>query len=101
MTDKHYIQMNKDEFNTNYTIIKNPFSDYGDGISFSLEGEELEYVRCNNPACVWTKVIGYDGGIWLLSGYHYEDRIGFLLTEEPFPVDTLIEVKWEERKRRR
>lgn len=101
MIDKHYIQMNRNEFNTKYTIINNPFADFGDSRFFAPEGEELEFVRCHNPACVWTKVIGYDGCVWLLSGYHYDDRIGYVLTEEPFPANTLIEVKWEERKRRK
>lgn len=102
MIDKHYIQLNKDEFNTKYTTIKNPFSDFtrGDDICFSSEGEELGFVRCHNPACVWTLVIGYDGGVWLHSGYHYEDRIGFILTREPFPANTRTEVKWAEPRRR-
>lgn len=103
MIDKHYIQMNKNEFITKYTIIKNPFSDLarGDDICFSPEGEELEFVRCHNPACVWTQVIGYDGAIWLYSGYHYDYRIGFILTREPFPANTTTEVKWAEPKRHR
>lgn len=90
--------MNRNEFNTKYTIINNPFSDFasGEGICFAPDGEELEFVRCHNPACVWTMVIGYDGGIWLVSGYHHEDRIGYILTNEPFPKDTIVEVKWAE-----
>ncbi|MBL7681782.1 MAG: hypothetical protein JNK00_00360 [Flavipsychrobacter sp.] len=101
MIEKRYIQMNRNEFTTNYTIIKNPFSDLAskDDICFAPEGEELGFVRCHDPACVWTLVIGYDGGVWLYSGYHYDDRLGFILTKEPFPSNTRTEVKWAEPKR--
>ncbi len=95
MKDKHYILMNRNEFSTKYTIIKNPFSDFTSGDTcFNPEGEELEFVRTHDPYCVWTKVIGYDGAVWLYNGYQYEGRIGFILTHEPFPRDTRIEVKW-------
>lgn len=97
MTYKHHTLMNEKEFTTNFTIIKNPFSDFasGGGICFQPDGEELAFVRSHNPACVWTKVIGYDGGVWLYSGYHYEGRIGFLLTKEPVSLNQQIEVKWD------
>lgn len=90
--------MNKKEFTTKFTMIKNPFSDYASegGICYQPEGEELGFVRGHDPSCVWTKVIGFDGCVWLRSGYHYEDRVSFILTEQPIPPDTYVEVKWED-----
>lgn len=31
---------------------------------------------------LWTIVDGDDGGLWALSGWHYVNRIGYLITEE-------------------
>lgn len=94
--------MNRNEFTTKYTLIKNPFSEFRnkDDIYFAPDDIELDYVRSHDPACVWTITIGDDGALWLYSGYHYEERISFLLTQQPVPQDIQYEVKWEEPKRK-
>lgn len=96
MTKQHYILLNKEEFNTKFTTLPNVFSDYAglDGACFETTGEELAYIRSHNKACVWTKIIGHDKNIWLISGYHEIWAIGYVLTEEPVPNDTYIKVRF-------
>jgi hypothetical protein len=94
-----FIEMTEDEFDTSYSLQPNHLNPdagwvYGDGPGclFETYGEELDFVRRQDPATVWTLVDGDDGDLYLLSGYHFVNRIGYLLSTETVPEGTDIQV---------
>jgi hypothetical protein len=93
------IEMSEDEFHDQYQLMKNHLNPhaswvYGDspGCLFETYGEELEFVRQQNPSTVWTLVDGDDGDQYLVSGYHFVNRIGYLVSTLPVPDEVDIEV---------
>ena len=87
--------LTEDEFDERFNLVKNPFdSNVGwDGCFFETYGEELQYVRKQNSACIWTMIDGDDGRLWLVSGYHYINRINYLISNEPVPIKTNLQVR--------
>jgi len=67
---------------------------YGDGPGclFETYGEELAFVQQQDPASVWTYMDGDDGDLYVVSGFHFVNRIGYLISTEPIPDGTEIEV---------
>ena len=92
-------QMTEDEFDKQYPLITNhinpnaswAFGD-GPGCLFETYGEELDFVRNQDPQTIWTFVDGDDGDQYVMSGYHLVNRIGYLISTIPFPEDADIEV---------
>jgi len=70
-----------DAWEDKYRPIKNPVS--GDQ-KFETYGEELDFVRSQDPRCIWTLVDGDDGNLYITSGYHLVNRINYFVTETPF-----------------
>lgn len=64
--------------------IKNTISKYAD-IAFETYGEEYEFVQAQDPNTIWTEVDG-DSGTYIISGWHYVNRIQYYITEN----------KWED-----
>ena len=99
MTEKKQITITEDEFYEKYNPLPNLLRDdapFG-GFMFETFGPELEFVEehLNCDTCrrgIWT-VIEAEGNFYFLSGFHYVNRFGYLLTEELVEVDTEIEVK--------
>jgi hypothetical protein len=93
-------EMTEDEFDDRYKLVPNHLNPnagwaYGDSNSclFETFGEELDYVRTQDPRTIWTLVDGSDGDLYLQSGYHFVNRIGYLLSTLPVPVGTEIQVR--------
>jgi len=91
--------MTEEEFDDQYTLITNHLNPhaswvYGDrpGCLFETYGEELEFVRQQDPSSVWTLVDGDDGDQYLVSGYHFVNRIGYLVSTLAVPEGVDIEV---------
>ena len=98
MTDA-FIQLTEDEFDDRFQLVPNHLNPnaswgYGEngGCLFETYGEELEFVRRQDPKTIWTFVDGDDGGQYVVSGYHLVNRIGYLISTEPVPDGTQIEV---------
>jgi hypothetical protein len=51
---------------------------------FETYGEELDFVRAQDPRCIWTLVDGDDGNLYIVDGYHLVNRINYFITEVPF-----------------
>ena len=64
----------------------------GPGCLFETYGDELDFVLSQDPQTVWTFVDGDDGDQYVMSGFHIVNRIGYLLSIEPVPEGTDIEV---------
>jgi hypothetical protein len=91
------LEITEDEFDTQYPLVINhlnpnaswTFGD-GPGCLFETYGQELAFVRSQNPRTIWTLVDGDDGSQFLLSGFHIVNRIGYLVSTVPFPEDADI-----------
>jgi len=99
MTDTT-IQLSEDEFDERYPLLSNHLNRdagwvYGDGPGclFETYGEEVEFVRSQDPRTVWTFVDGDDGDQYVISGFHVVNRIGYLISTMPVPKGTSIEVR--------
>jgi hypothetical protein len=92
-------QLTEDQFDATYPLIPNhiepnaswAFGD-GPGCLFETYGEELDFVRSQDPRTIWTLVDGDDGDQYVISGYHLVNRIGYLISTVPFPEDVDIAV---------
>jgi hypothetical protein len=91
--------ISEDEFYEEFRPLKNPLVDDAafDGCMFETYGEELDYIKehldckfCKRG--IWT-IIEVEGNFYFLSGFHYVNRFGYLLTEELVEENTEIEVK--------
>ncbi len=92
-------QITEDDFDKQYPLVTNHIDpnaswafDDGPGCLFETYGEELDFVRAQNPRNIWTLVDGDDGNQYVISGYHLVNRIGYLISKIPFPEDAEIEV---------
>ena len=93
----------EDQFDDRYTLLRNHLNpgaswvyDEENGCLFETYGAELEFVRQQDPRCIWTYMDGDDGNYLVVSGYHPRDSIGFLISTEPLPDGGEIEVKFDE-----
>jgi hypothetical protein len=96
------ILLTEDEFDQRYPLRVNhldPNASWavgeGPGCLFETYGEELEFVRRQNPRTVFTLVEGDTGGLLVISGMHLVNRIGYLVSALPVPDDQYIEVHLE------
>ncbi len=93
------IEMTEDEFDKHYPLLTNHINPnaswaFGErpGCLFETYGEELDFVRSQDPRTIWTLVDGDDGNQYVISGYHFVNRIGYLISTVPIPEDADIEV---------
>ena len=56
---------------------------------FETYGEELNFVRAQDPRCIWTLVDGYDGNLYITNGYHLVNRVNYFVTKVPFEGEFL------------
>ena len=86
--------MNIDNFYEKYHPLPNHFYTNPedcpwDGCMLETYDREIEYVLsfANNPALqrnLWTIVEGDDGQVCICAGYHLVNRMGYLITDEPW-----------------
>jgi len=93
------IELTEDEFDTRYPLRPNHLNPhatwaFGDtrGCLFETFGEELDFVRMQHPSTVWTLVDGEDGDMYVHSGVHFVNRIGYLISLAAVPEGVDIQV---------
>jgi hypothetical protein len=93
------IEMTEDTFDSTYPLIINhldPTAAWahgeGSGCLFEAYGEQLDFVRRQDPRTVWTLVDGDAGDQHVVSGYHIVNRIGYLISTVPVPDGTAVQV---------
>lgn len=76
------------EWTETYQPIKNPIDPDAscDGEMFETYGEDLDFVRQQNPAHIWTYADDDNGKPFIQSGYHLVNRIGYFVTKNPFDI---------------
>ena len=98
MTDT-FIELTEDDFDDRFPLIPNHLNpsaswSYSDGYGclFETYGEELAFVKQQDIHCIWTLLDGDDGDLYLISGFHFVNRIGYLISREPVPEGTTIQL---------
>ena len=71
--------------------------DWSDGFGtlFETFGEELAYVRSQDPFYIWT-LVECDGILFVISGFHMVNRLGYFVTERLVPDGVDMEVPLED-----
>ena len=92
------ITITEEQFDATYSLLPNHLNPHaswviGDepGCLFETYGEELDFVRSQDPLTVWTLLDGGDD-LSLASGYHFVNRIGYLIATAPVSDGLSIEV---------
>ena len=70
-------------FSDKYKPIINKFSKDPTEVMYETYGEEVEYIQNYDPKYVWTYVTG-DMCDLIIAGYHYVNRLGYYITENPW-----------------
>lgn len=93
------ITLTEDEFDSQFPLVENHLNRHaswvigdGPGCLFENYGTELAFVREQDARFVWTIIDGDDGDMYLVSGFHLVNRVGYLLSTVPVPADTIIHV---------
>lgn len=87
----------EDEFIERFGPIRNPVNsmagfDFGDGgCLFESAGPDLEFIRAQPMDQVWTVIEG-DDGLEITDGIHVVNRLGYLVTAQSCPPDTMVTV---------
>jgi hypothetical protein len=78
-------EMKWSEWFDKYKPINNHLDKYAHDESYMFEtyGPELEFVQATQPEKVWTLIEG-DCSTLILAGYHYVNRLGYYVCEEPW-----------------
>ena len=87
-------KITEDEFFEKFTPVENHLDDNAawDSCMFETYGKEEEYVRKQDKNNVWTIVEGDDDTMFIESGYHFVNRMGYLITKEKWVKDTNVTV---------
>jgi hypothetical protein len=95
------IQLTEDEFDARFPLLRNHLNPNatwgfdGAGCLFETYGAELEFVRQQDERFVWTFLEGdghHGDTQYVVSGYHFVNRIGYLISTVPVPVGQCMEV---------
>lgn len=94
------IEMTEDEFDAAYPLVQNHINptagwavgEDGRGCLFETYGDEFDFVRRSDPQRVWTLIDGDDGDLYVVSGLHRVNRVGYLLSRNPVPADVFVQV---------
>ena len=95
--------MSFDEWLTTYKPIYNHIDEHASfedetnrGIMFETYGDEVAFVKSQDPAKIWTYGDGDDGGGYIWSGWMFVNRLGYFITEVPCPEDVEIQIQVDE-----
>jgi len=64
----------------------------GEGIMFETYGEEVDFVKQQDPNRIWMYGSGDDGGTYIWSGWGFVNRLGYFITEVPFSDSEIVQV---------
>lgn len=83
--------MNEDHFKAHLPI-KNPHGDRGWGSTlWDTHGAELNFVRNQHENKVWT-LMEEDGEMFIVTGFHFVNRLGYFVTEKPWDQECRITI---------
>tara|TARA_R110000868_G_scaffold238283_1_gene492811 strand:- start:60 stop:548 length:489 start_codon:yes stop_codon:yes gene_type:complete len=65
-----------------------------DGLLFETFGPEIQIVRMTDLARVWTLIEADDDSLYILSGHHTVNRLGYFITEAPWHGEDQMEIPY-------
>jgi hypothetical protein len=78
---------------TNHIDTNASFQDEsGNGIMFETYGDEIAFVKEQDPNKIWMYGSGDDGGTYIWSGWGFVNRLGYFITEVPFSDSEIVQV---------
>ena len=78
--------LTSDEFDARFRLVPNHITP-SRGDMFETFDEELDFVRFSDPSRICTLIEGDDGDLYIVSGYHLVNRLGYFILEEPFDYE--------------
>ena len=69
------------------------FSDGDNGYMFETYGEELDFVKSQEPNRIWTYCDGDDRGTYIFEGMRIVNRIGYFVTTVPFDANKAYQIQ--------
>ena len=77
-----------DDWKKKYTPVENTYARNGWGWDdkchmFETFGIELDFIKRQDPKTVWT-LVDEDGKTYLIAGIHWVNRLGYVVSEEPW-----------------
>jgi len=89
-----HLTMAYDDWLEAYRPVPNPLTESApfDGLMFETFGPELAHVRDTPDDRVWTLVEGDDDTLYVLSGFHFVNRLGYFIAAEPRQAHVDIDV---------
>lgn len=85
----HLLDLDEDTFITRFGPKPNHLDlsagfDWGDGgCLFNVTGKEFKHVLAQNPKTIWTVLEGDEGQLFIDSGLHIVNRLGYIVTSNP------------------
>ena len=97
MSASTHHELTEEDFFARFKPVLNPIdSNAGfDGCLFETFGEDLAYVQTQDPHLVWT-VLDCDGQLSIASGFHFVNRLGYLIASVPVAPDHIYSVACED-----
>ena len=88
------IELTEDEWFDTYKPLPNYIDDNAsfDGHMFETYGDELEFIKAQDSNRIWTYADGDEGGLYISSGWHVVNRIGYFITAVPFDEKNIYQV---------
>ncbi len=97
-----FIELTEEAFDEQFRTLPNHLNptapwDQGDaqGCLFETYGEEYEFIKSHDQSRVWTLVDNNDGTMNIISGLRWINRLGYLITQKPWPAGATVEVSFE------
>lgn len=94
-----YIELSEAEFDEQFRALPNHLNptapwDQGDarGCLFETYGKDYEFIKSHDQRRVWTLVDNNDGTMNILSGHRWINRLGYLITQNPWPAGSIVDV---------
>jgi hypothetical protein len=81
-------------FDKRFTPIQNHLADDAplNGCMFETYGKEEEFVKQQDPNRIWTYQDDDNGNPCFTSGWHYVNRIGYLICDPPTKQDLFVQL---------
>lgn len=90
--------MTYDEWLEKYKPVQNHIDDNAsmDGKMFETYGNEELFVRAQKESRIWTIVTGDDGDDYLVDGFHFVNRMGYMIASVSREAGASVEINLDE-----
>ena len=89
-------QLTEAQFDEMFNPIQNHLDENASfsGCMFETYGPELEYVRSLKDTNRVVTILEADGDTFFASGYHFVNRLGYLILDKPYEFEFEVKLDW-------